>query len=85
MEEDCQRALESFFPHGCGCCGFKHNTCGIHLEVPDYTPDSSNVLSPKCFTSLRCPHVLKSSEDAVAGERCREVAEESGRGAPLGD
>ena len=48
-------------------------------------PDSLNFLSPKCLASFRCPIVLAFSEDAAAGVHRREVAEESGRGAPLGD
>ena len=34
---------------------------------------------------LRCPPVWVPSEDAATGEHRREVAEESGRGAPIGD
>ena len=28
MEEDYQKALESIFSYGYGCCAFKHNICG---------------------------------------------------------
>ena len=48
-------------------------------------PNSLNFLSPKRLASLRCPLILASSEDAAPRVHRREVAEESGRGAPLGD
>ena len=85
MEEDGQRALEPTFTYGCGCCVFKHNICGDQLEVLDCTSDSLNFLFPKCIASLLCPPVWVSSGDAATGEHRREVVEESGRGAPLGD
>ena len=47
--------------------------------------DSLNFLSLECLASLRCPPVSASFEDAIVGVHCREVEEESGRGAPLGD
>ena len=52
MEEDCQRALEPSFIYGYGCCVFKHNIYGDHLEVPDCTPDFPNFLSPECVIGL---------------------------------
>ena len=67
MEEDCHRALEPFFPYGCGYCVFEHNICGNQLEGLDCTSDSPNVLSLECFAGLRCFPVLESSEDAAAG------------------
>ena len=82
MEEDCRRALESFFPYGCGRCVFKHNIGGNQLEGLDCTPDSSNSLSLECFAGLRCPLVLNSFEDTADKEHCREVAEEFGKGDP---
>ena len=85
MDEGCQRALELSFTYGCGCCVFKHNICAYQLQVPDCMPDSPNFLSLECLASLRCSLVLASSEGEVAGVHCREVVEESSRGAPLGD
>ena len=84
MEEDYQRALELSFTCGYGRCVFKHDIGGDQLEVLDYTPESPNFLSLECFASLRCPPILASFEDTDAGVHRREVAEESGRGAPLG-
>ena len=52
MEEDCQRALELFFPYGYGYCVFEHNICGNQLEGPDCTSDSLNFLSLQCFTGF---------------------------------
>ena len=85
MEEDYQRALESSFTYGYGCCVFKHDICGDQLEVLDCMPDSQNFLSPECFASLRCPPISTFFEDAAVGVHCREVAEEPERGAPVGD
>ena len=34
MGEDYSNALEVIFAYGYGCCVFKHNICGDHLEVP---------------------------------------------------
>ena len=85
MEEDYQRALELSFTYGYGRCVLKHNICEDQLEIPDCTPDSPNFLSPEFFASLRCPPILASYEDAAAGVHRREVAEESSRGATLGD
>ena len=85
MKEDRQRALEPSFTYVCECCVFKHNICVDQVEVPDYTLDSPNFLSLECVAGLRCPPVRVSFEEAVVGEHRREVAKESGRGAPLGD
>ena len=64
---------------------FKHNIRGDQLEALDCMPDSLNLLFPECLASLRCPPISAFSEDVTAGVHCREVAEDSGRGAPLGD
>ena len=85
MDKDCQRALEPSFTYGYGCCVFKHNIYRDQLEVLDCMPDSPNFHSPECLASLRCPPVSASSEDAAIEVHYREVVEESGRGAPLGD
>ena len=85
MQEDCQRALESSFTYGCGCYVFKHNIYGDQLEVPDCAPDSPNFLFSEYITGLLCPLFWVSSRDTTSEEYCREVVEESGRGAPLGD
>ena len=82
MEEDCQRALEQTFTYG---YVFKHNICGDQLKVPDCALDSPNSLFPECVAGLLCPPVWVPFRDAAARELRREVAEESGRGAPLGD
>ena len=85
MEEHYQRAFKLSFTYGYGCCVFKHDICGDQPEVPYCMLDSPNFLSPKCFVSLRCPHVSTSSKDANVGVHRREVAEELERGAPVGD
>ena len=84
MEEDYQRALEPSFTYGCRCCVFKRNIWGDQLEGQDCMPDSPDLLSPKCFTGLRCSPILASFEGAAAKDHRREVAEEFGRGATLG-
>ena len=48
-------------------------------------PDSPNFLSRECLASLRSPPISTSSEDVVAEVHYREVVEEYGKGAPLGD
>ena len=77
--------MELSFTYGYGCCVFQHNICGNQLKAPDCISDSSNFLSLECLASLRCPLVSASSKDASSGVHCREVAEKSGKGAPLGD
>ena len=62
MEKDYQKALELIFAYGYGCCVFKHNICGDHLEVPDGMLDSSNPLPPKFFVNPRCPSALAATE-----------------------
>ena len=68
--EDNQRALELSFAYGCGCCVFKHD---IYGDQPEFC------------AGLGCPPVLASFEDAIVGVHRRKVAEEPGRGVPLGD
>ena len=84
MGEDWQRALELSFSYGYGCCVFKQDIRGDQPEVLDCMPNSPGFLSPECFAGLRCPPVSASFEDAAAKVH-REVVEELGRGAPLGD
>ena len=64
---------------------FKHDIRGDQPEVPDCMPDPPGFLSPNFFVGLGCPPVLASFEDAIAGVYRGELAEELGRGAPLGD
>ena len=85
MEEDCQRDLEPSFTYGYECCVFKHNIRGDQLEVLNCTLDSPNFIFLECVVGLLCPLVWVFYGDATTGEHRREVAEESGRGAPLRD
>ena len=54
MEEDYQKALELIIAYGYGCCVFKHNIYGDHLEVLDGMPDSFNSLPLELFVNPRC-------------------------------
>ena len=56
MEEEYQKALEVIFAYGYGCCVFKHNISGDHIEVPDM-PDSTDPLPLKFFVNPGCPLV----------------------------
>ena len=58
MEEEYQKALEAIFAYGYGCCVFKHNICGDHLEVPEGMPDSANPLSLEFFMNPGYPPPL---------------------------
>ena len=55
MEEEYHKALEVIFAYGYGCCVFKHNICGDHLEVPYGMPDSADLLPPEFFVNPECP------------------------------
>ena len=44
LEEDYQKALEMIVAYGYGCCLFKHNIYGDHLEVPNGMLDSLKCL-----------------------------------------
>ena len=55
MEEEYQKALEVIFAYGYGCCVFKPNICGDHLEVPEGMPESSDLLPSEFFVNLGYP------------------------------
>ena len=76
MEEDNQNALEVIFTYGYGCCMFKHNIYGSHLEVLDDMPDSSNPLPLEFFASPRCPPALTVVEAAAAEVDLIELAKD---------
>ena len=85
MEEDYQKALKLIFAYGYGCCVFKHNICGYHLEVPHGMPDSSDPLPPEFFTNLKWSPVPTATEATVAKVHHSEAAEEPKKSASAGD
>ena len=51
IEEEYHKAPEVIFAYGYGCCVFKHNIYGDHLEVPKYMPNSVDPLLLEFFVN----------------------------------
>ena len=85
MEEEYQQALELIFAYGYGCCVFKHNICGNHLEVSDGMSNSSDPLPPEFFINPRCPPAPTVIEAITAEVDKSEAVKELERGASAED
>ena len=60
LRETYEGGLYVIFNYGYGSCAFAHNICGSQLEVPDWMPDTSKLLSLEFFLLIldaprRCP------------------------------
>ena len=76
MEEEYQKALELIFAYGYGCCVFKHNICGDHLDVPNGMLNSVYRQPPKFFTNSGCPSVQGVVEATVTEVPPNETTKE---------
>ena len=76
IKEKYHKALEVIFAYGYGCCVFKHNICGDHLEIPDGMLDSSNPLALKFFINPKCPPVQPAAKAIVTEAPPSEMAKE---------